>query len=627
MKKILGLKVVANLTLIVLLVGGLVYTLGFGICLYLARRGVTRESTQKVNLALTCIQEHVDGQLQRVEDIAYTLACNKFGDTKRTTNGTGFVTINPATFSLPSEEEVFTLLEQFLEANPFICGAAIGFEDFVYPNTSGQYGFAAYVTNVGGEPQRLQLGEIHDFRQKEWYQEAASSNQPYWSRPFHETLEGQLVTCFSLPLHGYGDRLVGVLAVDINTENFRDECAKASPFPHAKVAIVDREFRFVSHSDSSYIMRTIKETGAYENYEVDDSMIIKLKSSQAGQYTVNAGTLREALFSFAPIERTGWTVSIESPRDDLYGGVERMKRDTTFIAVVSIFIMIICFIFFFRRLQSVTVSKAGMESELRIASAIQMGMVPKIYPAFPDRTELDVYGFLKPARSVGGDLFDYFIRDDKFYCCIGDVSGKGVPASLFMAIIRSLFRNVSLHEDNPAAILSQLNNALSEGNVHNMFCTMFLGIMDLKTGHVDYCNAGHNAPIIRQLGQDGQPVVRFTHPKVNLAVGVFPDFPYEKEEVVLKPGEAIFMYTDGVTEAENSAQQLFGDEATLATVKEARAHNCHTTKEIVEYVYDSLQHYTEGAEQSDDITMVVVEYKGSNAGTQHVSDTPNTQSV
>ena len=610
MKKILGFKVVANLTLIVLLIGGFVYTLGFGACLYIARQEVSEESSKKVSLALSSIQEHVDGQLQRVEDVAYTLACGSFGNTTRDENGKGFVTINPQTFQLPTEEQVFTLLEQFLQANPHICGVAIGFEDFVYPHTAGKYGFAAYVTNVGGKTQRLSLGEIHDYRQREWYQHAAQSGQAYWSRPFRETLMNKVVTCFSLPLHGYDDRLVGVLALDINTENFRAECAKAMPFPNAEVAIADREFRFVSHPDTSFILKTIAETGAYDDYKADDSMSIKMRDLQPGQYIVNEGTSREALFSFAPIERTGWTISIESPSDDLYGGVERMKRDTTFIAIVSIIIMIICFIFFFRRLQKITVSKAGIESELKIASAIQMGMLPKVYPAFPDRKELDVYGFLKPAKSVGGDLYDYFIRDDKFYCCIGDVSGKGIPASLYMAVVRSLFHNVSMREDNPAAIVSQLNNALSEGNDHNMFCTLFLGVLDLKTGHVDFCNAGHNAPVIRQLSDDGATVVRYTHPKVNLAVGVLPDFPYAKEEIVLKPGEAIFMYTDGVTEAENTAKQLFGEEATLKALTEARSHNCRSAKDFVDYVYNVINQFATGTEQSDDITMVVVEYLG-----------------
>lgn len=611
MKKILGLRVVLNLTLVVLLVGGLVYTLGFGICLYLARQEVARESNEKVSLAISNIQGYVDAELRRVEDVGYTLLSSKFGKTIRVDDGNSFVTIDPKTFVIPSEEEVFAMLEQFINANPHICGVAIGFENFVYPKTAGQYGFAAYVTNVSGKNEVLRLGEIHEFHEKEWYKEAAMQNKPCWSYPFRETSQGKVVTCYSIPLHGIGNRLVGVLAIDIDTEAFRAKCVEAAPFPNAEVAMVDRDFRFVAHPDTTYILKSVTEVGNYADYKADDSMRVKMINHESGQYAVNEGTENEGMFYFAPIERTGWTLSIECSKNEVYGNVERMKRDTTFIAVVSILVMIVCFIFFFRRLQKITLSKAGIERELKIASAIQMGMIPKTYPAFPNRKELDVYGMLVPAKSVGGDLYDYFIRDEKLFFCIGDVSGKGIPASLFMAVVRSLFRNVSLHADDPAEIVNGLNTALSEGNDHNMFCTMFLGVLDLKTGHLDYCNAGHNAPIVRRLGEGKSVNVYYTKPKVNLAIGVIPDFPYEKEETRLNPGEAIFLYTDGVTEAENRAKELFGEEATLKTLADAREHNVRSAIDFVEYVHRVLRNYAQGAEQSDDITMLVVEYKGS----------------
>lgn len=610
MKKILGFRVVLNLTLVVLLVGGLVYTLGFGICLYLARQEVARESNEKAALAISNIQGYVDAELKRVEDVGYTLLSSKFGKTTRFDDGGSFVTIDPQTFVLPSEEEVCAMLDQFINANPHICGVAIGFENFVYPKTTGQYGFAAYVTNVSGKNELFKLGEIHDFHEKEWYKEAAVQNRPYWSRPFRETSRGKVVACYSIPLHGIGNRLVGVMALDIDTEAFRVKCGEAAPFPNAEVAMVDREFRFVSHPDTTYILKSIAEVGTYADYQADDSMRIKMMNHESGQYVVNEGTEHEGMFYFAPIERTGWMLSIECSKNEVYGNVERMKRDTTFIAVVSILLMIVCFIFFFRRLQKVTLSKAGIESELKIASAIQMGMIPKLYPAFPNRKDLDVYGMLHPAKSVGGDLYDYFVRDEKLFFCIGDVSGKGVPASLYMAVVRSLFRNVSLHTNAPAEIIGGLNTALSEGNDHNMFCTMFLGVLDLKSGHLDYCNAGHNAPIVRRLNEDNTVNVYYTKPKVNLAIGVLPDFPYVSEETHLKPGEAIFLYTDGVTEAENRSKELFGEEATLKTLADARNNNVRSAIDFVDYVYRTLRSYAQGAEQSDDITMLIVEYKG-----------------
>lgn len=612
MKKILGTKVALNLTLIIMLIGGITMTLGFGTCLYLARQEVARETRYKVNQDLSYIRTYVDGELKRVEDVAYTLVSTKFGRTTRNDVGEGFVVIDPSTYKIPSEEECFMLLNQFLDANPSICGVAIGFEKFLYQDTADKYGFAAYVTNVTGKKESLNLGNIHDFHEKEWYKQAAALNKPYWSKPFRETLAGKAVVCFSLPLHGLDNRLIGVIALDIDTEMFRKKCAEISPFPGAQVSMVDRDFCFVAHPDSTFLLRSVTEVGIYDDYLNDDSMKEKMQQHLGGSGLVNKGTQHEAMFYYAPIKRTGWTIAIECPKDEVFRGVERMKRDTTLIAIGCILFMIVCFIHLFRKFKDVTASKAGMESELKIASGIQMGMIPKLYPAFPDRDEIDVYGFLKPAKDVGGDLYDYFIRDNKLFFCIGDVSGKGVPASLFMTVIRSLFRNVSLHTEDPAEIVSSLNKALSEGNVNSMFCTLFLGVLNLENGHLDYCNAGHNAPIVRRF-IDGKMVVDYVQLKTNLAVGVFDTFNYVKEEVDMKPGEALFMYTDGVTEAENAQKELFGEDAVLAVLGEARAQHMRTAKEFIDYVYKVLKVWAVGAEQSDDITMVVMEYRGKKA--------------
>lgn len=610
MKRLLSFKTIANMTMAIILVGTIVFIFGFGSTIYLARQEVERQTDLKVNQAIELVQNFVDGQLQRVEDVGYTLLSSKFAGTVRGEDGHGFVTIDPSAFNIPTEEEVFSMLEQFINVNPHICGIAIGFEPGVYPDTKGQYGFAAYVTNVTGKNERLYLGDIHDYRDKEWYKEAAQLNSAYWSRPFAETSMGKVVACYSIPLHGIGNRLIGVLALDINTETFRDKCSAVAPFAGAEVALVDREFNIISHPNQSYILKNISEIDQYKSYQSDDSMRVKMLEHQIGQYLVNKGTDREGMFYFAPIERTGWTISIECPSDEIFKSVEHMKNTTRAIAAISMLFMLLCFGLLFRRIQKITVSKAGIERDLEIASKIQMGMLPKLYPAFPDRKELDVYGFLKPAKTVGGDLYDYFIRDEKFYFCIGDVSGKGVPASLFMAVIRALFRNISLHVEDPSEIISSLNKALSQGNTHNMFCTMFLGVLDLKNGHLDYCNAGHNSPVIRRLRPDGSVNVYYAQPETNLALGVIEEFVYKKGQTTLSPGEAIFLYTDGVTEAEDHNKKMFGEDATLKALSTARARHATTAKDFVDDVYRTVTEFAQGAEQSDDITMLVVEYKG-----------------
>lgn len=608
-KRLLRKYILLNVTLIVMLFSGVVYTLGFGISLYLARNEVTEEVGNKIEHDMGYIATYVDDQLQRVEDVAYTFASSEFGSTIRTVDDSCFVGIDPKTFVKPTEEEVFEKLEEFLGANPLLCGAAIGFEKGVYPDTKGEYGFAAYVTRTSGELKRLRLGEMHDFHDKEWYKEAATQNKSYWSRPFHETSMGQVVTCFSVPLHGFDNRMIGVLAVDIDTDMFRTKCREVVPLPGAEVAIVDRDFHFICHPDTSFLLKSVEEVGVYNDYDTDDSMKIKMMNHEAGKFRVSNNDNQKALFFFKPIPRTGWTLSIECSEHEIYKGVNRMKRDTSVIALISILFMAVCFLWLFKKIQKVTTQKVSIERDLQIASAVQMSMIPKLYPAFPEKKELDICGLLKPAKTVGGDLYDYMIKDEKLYFVIGDVSGKGVPASLFMVVIRALFRNIAMKCDHPAEIVSSLNDALSENNEHNMFSTLFIGVLDLQTGRLDYCNAGHNAPVIRTVKEDGAVDVRYASPKVNIAVGVIGGFPFEAESMVMKDGEALFLYTDGVTEAEDHHQRQFGEEKLLLSLAEARQEGMRTAQEFIESIYDAVERHAQGAEQSDDITMLVIEYK------------------
>ncbi len=587
------------------------FTIGFGTCLYLAREEVKVETDKKVQRDIDYVHSYIDGQMQRIEDAAFSLASRNFGHTVRKANGEAAVDIDMKTFVRPMPEECYTIMEQFMEANPHVFGVALGFEPYVYPDVESKYGFTPYISrNADGSYHREEMGQKIDSRSMPWYKEATVRNEGYWSDPFRDIASNKVIASFNLPVHGYGGRLVGVLALVIDTELFGKTCAEAAPYPSAQVLVADRNFNFVCHPDTSFLLKNVMEVGDYKDIEADDSMKLKMKAGESGSYNVNRGSANEALFYFSPIERAGWMITVECPKDEVYGGVEKMKAHTTLIAVLSILFMIVCFVWLFRKLESITMSKTVIERDLKIASAIQMGMIPKLYPAFPNRKELDVCGFIKPAKDVGGDLYDYFIRDEKFFFCIGDVSGKGVPASLFMAVIRSLFRNVSLHADSPSEIADALNTGLSEGNDMNMFCTMFIGVLDLKSGHLRYCNAGHNAPVVRRLKDGGEVDINYIKPKTNLAIGVFEGFPFQEEEMTLARGEAIFLYTDGVTEAENVNKKLFGEEATLKALVDARANNMHSAQEIVLSVYDTIAKYAHDAEQSDDITMLVVEYKG-----------------
>ena len=254
-------------------------------------------------------------------------------------------------------------------------------------------------------------------------------------------------------------------------------------------------------------------------------------------------------------------------------------------------------------LKTTTSQKASIESELKIAHGIQMAMLPKIFPPYPERSDIDIFGQLTPAKAVGGDLFDFYIHDEKLFFCIGDVSGKGVPASLVMAVTRSLFRNVSAHESEPHLIARALNDSLSEGNEMNMFVTLFVGVLDLATGHLDYCNAGHDSPLL--IGQGVAPLPC----DPNLPVGVMPDWQFTLQQVTLDTQTTIFLYTDGLNEAENILHAQFGDDRIISLAETLLNRGQNKPSTIIQLMTDAVHDFVGQAEQSDDLTMLAIQYK------------------
>ena len=247
------------------------------------------------------------------------------------------------------------------------------------------------------------------------------------------------------------------------------------------------------------------------------------------------------------------------------------------------------------QLEETTAIKERMESELRIARNIQMSMVPSV---FPDIKGLDMYASMTPAKEVGGDLYNYLLLGDKLYFCVGDVSGKGVPASLFMAQATRLFLTLAKQEMSPAEICTRMNDALSgDDNENNMFVTFWLGLVDLTTGHLSFCNAGHNPPVIGCGGDD----VTFLKMQPNVPIGVLPGMEFEGEEMDTIKGQPFFIYTDGLNEAENKEKEEFSDARLLEIL-----HNTSfsSSQQLIEKLRAEVEAHRNGAEPSDDLTMM-----------------------
>ena len=246
------------------------------------------------------------------------------------------------------------------------------------------------------------------------------------------------------------------------------------------------------------------------------------------------------------------------------------------------------------QLEETTAAKERMESELRIARNIQMSMVPSV---FPDVKGLDMYASMTPAKEVGGDLYHYLLLGDKLYFCLGDVSGKGVPASLFMAQATRLFLTLAKQAMSPAEICTRMNDALSGDNQSNMFVTLWLGLVDLTTGHLSFCNAGHNPPIIGCGGNE----VTFMEMLPNVPIGILPGIEYMGEEMATIKGRPLFIYTDGLNEAENKENEQFSDERLVEILRNTPFSSA---QKVIELLSAEVEAHRQGAEPNDDLTMM-----------------------
>lgn len=621
-----------RLTLRVLIVSALIFTLTFTLFVRMAANKVREEATKHAHSELSNTIHQIDAVLNMVETAVQNTAW-----------------LVP--YRLGSPEFMYDITERLLQNNDFICGSAVAFEPDYYAS-EGHY-FSPYsYRDENGEIKSMQLGsDTYDYHYMDWYQIPKLLKEPYWSEPYYDDGGGEMMmTTYSVPLYDEYGHLYAVITADLSLEWLTDLVGDIKAFDQSYNLMVSRNASYIVHPDHNLILN---ETIYSSTYGEEDESLKKMQDDmvhcRAGEVLRDIAGGKYFVF-YSPVETTCWSVAIVCPRSELYIGVKKM-RDVLIILGVIALIMMIAFSYngirmvvapvedfsdvakkiahgefnaelpaihsqdelkelhdsfeylqhslvkYIDELKSTTANKERIESELRIAQAIQMGMIPKSFPAFPERDDIALAAKLVPAKEVGGDLYDFFIDNEKLYFIIGDVSGKGIPASLVMAVTCRLFRSVASYLDKPEEIITSLNNSLSDGNESNMFCTAFLGIHDLKTGHLAYCNAGHNAPLI--IGTDGNVSAMQVIP--NLPLGLFSGFPYQGQETVVEKETMLYLFTDGVNEAENNEMEQFSDERLIAMLKKNSASG---PKEIIGVTFAEVQRHADGATQSDDITVM-----------------------
>ena len=557
-------------------------------------------------------------------------------------------------------------LERMVGLNQYMSSCRLVFEPGYGPAGGRRQEIYAWRDAAGTVRSRL-MDEGHpDFLVHDWYREAFEKEEGDWTPPyFDRAASRQLTTTYMTHVHDRHGRRVGMLGADVSLEWLRRRHQRLDRENHEHFErgfsqqsysfIIDKDGTYLIHPDQGKVLkRRFQDVAAESPDTLDDNMAVRMLNGESGIERIIDGKIDAWVF-YSYIKYTEWTVVIIVPDEIIYhnGNVLASVLLTVF-AVGLVVIYFLCNHFlranmkplkrfvtaadqvargrfdvelpvvksrevdalrtafkgmqtslrqYVDELKDTTASKAAMEQELKIASNIQMQMLPKDYPPFPDRTDIDIYGEVVTAKEVGGDLFDFFIRDEKLFFSIGDVAGKGVPASLVMAVARSIFRSASMTHTSPKLIVESINRSVCQSNDSYMFVTLFMGVLDLQTGSMQYCNAGHEPPVL--VGSH----TRFLPIENNIPLGLRPEWEYKEQEVKILPGTTVFLYTDGFTEAETVDHKQYGRDRMFKEVMLLAARRLDS-RTLVKNIRQTERTFVGFIPQMDDISLLAIKYVG-----------------
>jgi len=563
----------------------------------------------------------------------------------------------------PERTELDRLLRALVAANPHIYGSTAAFEaescaPYYYRPGSGPIAFSDLAS------------EQYDYRAQDWYTVPKELDRPSWSEPYFDAGGGETwMVTYSVPFYRERDGrrvFAGVVTADVQLDHLSRFVADLKLYRSGYAFLLSRSGQYLSYPERAYIFREsifsrAEEDGDPAKRELGRRMI----HGEEGSVRVPSRHLgRMSWLYFAPVAASGWSVGIQFAEDEVLAGLRAMNHTLLAIGAGGFGLLLLAVILvasrvtrpirqlaqqtreiakgnldlripelrtrdevgdlthsfenmrvalkeYIANLAHTTAAKERIESELKIAHAIQRNFLPKRFPPFPDKRQFDLYADLQAAREVGGDLYDFFLLDDgHLFFSIGDVAGKGVPAALFMAVSKTLIKGVAEQHRLPSQVLDKVNYELAQENEELMFVTVLCGVLELATGRVQYTNAGHLPPLRLRPGQGAA----WVDLPPGLLLGVDPDSRYATRTLTLAPGETLLLYTDGVTEAMNAQQALFGADRLRALAAQLAAADPQV---LVAGVIAAVLQYSGGTaapagpiEQSDDITLLALRYRG-----------------
>ena len=501
--------------------------------------------------------------------------------------------------SLAHPDSLFGAVRRMIESNSNVAGACIAVLPDYYPE-KGRL-FEPYAHREEGRILVDQIaGPDHDYTLGPYFQQALREEKEFWSDPYDfGTDPVQKLITYSYPVRDRSGRLAAICGLDIDLTWLSDTLNVHPYYPSSFGFMLTRDGRLVAGPREEKVS---PRTVAYAASLVMDPTVDR---TVRGRHRVSCIQFRdpvngeEAYLDFRALPRDPrWIIAEVSYRDEVLAPVRRMMWRILLMALAGFVFLLVIIHRFARngkRLWEADVKQARIGSELRVARRIQEEMLPK---SSLDRSDLTARGSLAPAKEVGGDLFDYFVREEKLFFCVGDVCGKGVPAAMVMAVTHAILRMLSEQEEAPARIVGELNREACRNNATGTFVTLFLGVLDLSTGRLRYCNAGHDRPVLVGDSVEELPAL------ANVPVGVFDDFTYQEQEVMIPAGTILFLYTDGVTESMDVGRRQFGRERLLGTLSACS----RKPDALIRAVSADVRAFAGEAEQSDDLTMLAVHY-------------------
>lgn len=563
-----------------------------------------------------------------------------------------------------STKDILNVLKDTVGATPEIFGSAVALEPYTHYQQS--FYFAPYYSWEERDLKLSYLGsKDYDYFMMDWYVIPRELGRAAWSEPYFDEGGGNVImSTFSAPIFksaGDNQKFMGVVTADVSLEWLQKMISGLSLSEGGYAFLISGNGVFVCHPRREWVL--LESIFSIAERENDFNLrAIGKEMLRGGQGFIpirnkDYFTGSKAWMYYAPLPSVNWAVGVIIPEKELFRDLEDLNRTVLFICAGGIFLLFIIIIYicdnitkplrrltaaageisrggldtplpipelrdeigeligsfenmrqslkeYIAYLKETTSVKERMESELKIGHTIQMSLLPQVFPPFPDRKEFDLYARIEAAREVGGDLYDFFLMDENtLFFCIGDVSEKGVPAALFMAITKTLMKASAVPDADPALILSRINNGLCKDNKELMFCTMICGLLDLRTGECLYSNAGHNPPIVMRAGRNPEWL---DLPKGSV-LGIYENAAYATRKLVLNPEDMLLLYTDGITEAIGGGGELYSPERLISNIRTA---GITSPEQAIKHIMESIQAFSGESPQSDDITMMALLYKG-----------------